>query len=194
MTEAKTRRRGAELEDALLAAAWEQLTAEGFGRFTFDTIAARAGTSKPVIYRRWGSREELLRATLRHRGSATVADAPDTGSLRGDLLSILHGAATGSSTIAALISALVSSHFGDLELTPAELRTALIGSRHTSVQTAFERAVDRGEVDPAVLTPRVIDLPFTLFRHEYVMTFSPPADAVIEEFLDQIVLPLVTRN
>jgi hypothetical protein len=41
------RRRGASLEDAILDAAWEQLTAEGYGHFTIDTVAARARTSKP---------------------------------------------------------------------------------------------------------------------------------------------------
>jgi hypothetical protein len=36
------RRRGADLEEAILDAAWEQLTAEGYGRFTIDTVAVRA--------------------------------------------------------------------------------------------------------------------------------------------------------
>ena len=50
---AQTRRRGAELEQAILDAAWEQLIAEGYEHFTIDTVAARAQTSKPVLYRRW---------------------------------------------------------------------------------------------------------------------------------------------
>jgi AcrR family transcriptional regulator len=48
----QTRRRGAELEQAILDAAWEQLIAEGYEHFTIDTVAARARTSKPVLYRR----------------------------------------------------------------------------------------------------------------------------------------------
>ena len=83
------RRRGADLEDAILDAAWEQLTAEGYGRFTIDTVAARARTSKPVLYRRWKTSDELLRAAIRHRGAVTEVPDPDTGTLRGDMLALL---------------------------------------------------------------------------------------------------------
>jgi AcrR family transcriptional regulator len=65
----QARRRGTELESAILDAAWEQLTAEGYEHFTVDTVAARARTSKPVLYRRWKTREDLLRAAVRHRGA-----------------------------------------------------------------------------------------------------------------------------
>src|SRR5699024_12746064 len=85
MAEARTRRRGAELEAALLSAAWDQLVAEGYGRFTFEAIAERAGTSKPVLYRRWSTRDGLLRAALRRRGAATVTEVPATGNLRAEL-------------------------------------------------------------------------------------------------------------
>ncbi|HLR28598.1 MAG TPA: TetR/AcrR family transcriptional regulator [Ruania sp.] len=192
MAEARTRRRGAELEAALLSAAWDQLVAEGYGRFTFEAIAERAGTSKPVLYRRWSTREELLRAALRHRGAATVPEVPDTGSLREDLKGSLLKAAAGSEVMTALASALISSHFGEIGMTPAELRAELLGSRPTSIEQILQRAVERQEVDPSLLTPRLVDLPFTLFRHEYLMTFTPPDEAAIEEFLDQIVLPLLT--
>src|SRR5699024_11039722 len=122
MAEARTRRRGAELESALLSAAWDQLVAEGYGRFTFEAIAERAGTSKPVLYRRWSTREELLRAALRHRGAATVPEVPDTGSLREDLKGSLLKAAAGSEVMTALASALISSHFGEIESGSASCR------------------------------------------------------------------------
>src|SRR3984957_17041760 len=82
----QTRRRGTELESAILDAAWEQLTAEGYEHFTIDAVAARAQTSKPVLYRRWKTREDLLRDTARHRGAADAPAIPQTGTLRGDLL------------------------------------------------------------------------------------------------------------
>ena len=89
---AQTRRRGAELEQAILDAAWEQLIAEGYEHFTIDTVAARARTSKPVLYRRWKTRDDLLRATVRHIGAASAPSIPDTGTLRGDLLALLANA------------------------------------------------------------------------------------------------------
>ena len=78
----QTCRRGAELDAAILDAAWEQLLAEGYEHFTIDTVTARARTSEPVLYRRWKTREDLLRATVRHRGAADSPPSPDTGTLR----------------------------------------------------------------------------------------------------------------
>jgi AcrR family transcriptional regulator len=46
------RRRGRHLEDALLDAAWAELTERGYAGFTLESVAKRAGTSTPVIYRR----------------------------------------------------------------------------------------------------------------------------------------------
>ncbi len=188
---ARTRRRGAELEHALLDAAWDQLVAEGYGRFTFDTVADRAHTSKPVLYRRWSGRGELLRAAIRHRGESTTTVVPDTGSVRDDLIQTLQNSNAGGNNVAALLTALVSSHFDEIGMTPAELRAELLGSRATSVEQILARGVERGEVDPNRLTPRIVDLPFTLFRHEYMMTFRPVPVSVLAEFVDTIVLPLI---
>src|ERR1700743_3382599 len=82
--EKATRRRGAALEAAILDAAWNVLETDGWGGFTFSGVADRAHSSKPVLYRRWRNREDLLRATLRRRGELSPSEPPDTGSLQGD--------------------------------------------------------------------------------------------------------------
>ena len=110
------RRRGASLEDAILDAAWEQLTAEGYGHFTIDTVAARARTSKPVLYRCWKTSDELLHAAIRHRGAVTAVPDPDTGTLRGDLLALLGRANTLRSDMAALLSSMLGSYFDQTAL------------------------------------------------------------------------------
>ena len=75
------------MENALTDAAWEVLVEQGYHGFTFETVAARAGTSKPVLYRRWPRREDLLLATLARHWRPL--DLPDTGSLRQDALTFL---------------------------------------------------------------------------------------------------------
>ena len=203
------RRRGASLEDAILDAAWEQLTAEGYGHFTIDTVAARARTSKPVLYRRWKTSDELLHAAIRHRGAVTELPDPDTGSLRGDFLALFRRANTLRSDMAALVSAMLGSYYdqagrspADLlgsdddqaGLSPADLRTEFIGGRTTATQRAIERAVGRGEIDPARLTPRIASLPFDLWRHEVMMTLKPVPDHVLRQIVDDIFIPLVARR
>jgi AcrR family transcriptional regulator len=188
----QTRRRGTELEKAILDAAWEQLTAEGYEHFTIDTVAARARTSTPVLYRRWKTREDLLRATVRHRGAADPPLVPDTGTLRGDLLALLASANTDRNPLVALISSMLGSYYNQAGPTPAELRDAFLSQRGSVVEQVINRAVERGEIDPARLTPRIIELPFALFRHEMMMTLKPVPDHVLRQIVDDIFIPLVT--
>ena len=192
-TTLKTRRRGAELERAVLAAAWEQLADKGYSRFTIETVAERAHTSKHVLYRRWRDREDLLRATIRNRGSERETVLPDTGSLRLDMLTALRASNTPQNDMAVLLGALLGSLYGELELTPAQVRTELLGDRTSVAQIAIDRAVARGEVDPARITPRLVRLPYDLFRHEWLMTLNSVPDSVLEEIVDDIWLPLITR-
>jgi AcrR family transcriptional regulator len=195
----QTRRRGAELESAILDAAWEQLIAEGYEHFTVDAVAARAKTSKPVLYRRWKAREDLLRAAVRHRGAADARPAPDTGTLRGDLLALLTDAnadaSSGRNPMAALVSSMLGSYYNKTGLTVAELRAEFRSQRGGSaVEGVINRAVKRGEVDPARLTPRIIDLPFDLFRHEMMMTLTPVPEHVLRQIVDDIFIPLVAAQ
>jgi AcrR family transcriptional regulator len=190
----QTRRRGAELENAILDAAWEQLIEEGYEHFTVDTVAARARTSKPVLYRRWKTREDMLRATVRHRGAAVSLPAPDTGTLRGDLLALLTDANTDHNPMAALVSSMLGSYYNKTGPTPAELRAEFRGQRGSAVEEVVNRAVQRGEVDPARLTPRIIDLPFDLFRNEMLMTLKLVPDHVLRQIVDDIFIPLVTEQ
>jgi AcrR family transcriptional regulator len=83
----------------------------GYEHFTVATVAARARTSKPVLYRRWKTREGLLRATARHRGTADAPAIPDTGTLRGDLLALPAHANTTRNPMAALTATVASASF-----------------------------------------------------------------------------------
>jgi hypothetical protein len=58
-------------------------------------------------------------------------------------------------------------------------------------QLCHDLAVERGEVDPAKLTPRVRSVALDLFRHELLMTHRAVPDDVLASIVDEIVLPLV---
>ncbi len=55
----------------------------------------------------------------------------------------------------------------------------------------FDRAVARGEADPDRLTPRVKSVAFDLLRNELLLTQRPVPRKVIDEIVDDVVLPLV---
>src|SRR5258708_12703424 len=73
-------------DPAILNAAVAALTENGYDATNMDDIAARAGVGKAAIYRRWSSKAALITDTLVYwRPDLLTNDAPDTGSLAGDL-------------------------------------------------------------------------------------------------------------
>jgi AcrR family transcriptional regulator len=185
------------LEEALLDAAWQELTAVGYGRFTIEGVAARAGTSRPVIYRRWPQRADLAVAALRHFGrNEAVPEVPDTGSLRDDLIALLRDVSGRRAALVALFSVQMSEYFAETGTTPAELREQFLAARERpfGFDLVLERAIERGDVDPARITARVRALPGDLLRHELLMTLRPASEEAITEIVDEIFLPLVTKS
>jgi hypothetical protein len=57
----------------------------------------------------------------------------------------------------------------------------------------LQRARGRGEVSTNRISSRIARLPVDLFRHEMIITQDVVPDSVLEEFVDQIFLPLVRR-
>jgi hypothetical protein len=57
--------------------------------------------------------------------------------------------------------------------------------------TILNRGADRGEVDPARLTPQLTTLPADLMRHALILRHHVPDEAEMTEIVDDIFLPLV---
>ena len=149
-----TRRRGPKLEAALLQAAWDELTEVGYAAFTMEGVAVRAKTSRAVLYRRWPNRPELVVAALQHHIESDPFQVPDTGSLRDDLLAVLRHLSTRGGDVAGVLSFLIADSFNEVGMTLADLRErALAGTAKGGTALAIERAIARGEIDPARLSP-----------------------------------------
>lgn len=187
----KTRRRGEELETAILDAAWEQLTDKGWGEFTFESVAARAGTSRPVLYRRWADRGDLLQATIRHIGAGGPVELPDTGTLRDDVVTVLSRMSDARASFVAVLTAHLGAYFQETGTSLADLRDLMRRGPRSGMEIILERAAARGEVDITGLPTRVIDLPVTLARNEMLMTLKPVPRAAIVEIVDEVWLPLL---
>lgn len=185
------RRRGAALEQALLDAAWDELTAGGYARFTMDAVVKRAGTSPPVLYRRWSDRADLVRDTLIHVLRENVLEVPDTGSLREDVLTLLRQINATRARLVTVMSVYLASYHLETGTSPTELLDPADTDRRQAVDAIFDRAVDRGEAKAERLTDRIKALPFDLLRHEILTTYAPAPDHVLEEIVDTVFLPLV---
>jgi AcrR family transcriptional regulator len=187
-----TRRRGAALEKALLDAAWSELQSVGYAKLTMERVADRAQTSRPVIYRRWSSRHELVIAALLHQQPTGTGRIPDTGNLREDVLTIMRRASRrisdiGPATVVGLLNDLMDDDTSDTIID----QLARGGSE--VINQALARAATRGEAREHV-PERVARLPLDLLRHELILTHQPPSSETLEEIVDQIFLPLVAPS
>jgi AcrR family transcriptional regulator len=81
------RPRSPEAEGAILDATLWLLAQDGLEGLSMDAVAARAGVGKATIYRRWPSREDLVKSALGTLTSEIVL--PNTGHVRDDLISLL---------------------------------------------------------------------------------------------------------
>jgi AcrR family transcriptional regulator len=187
-----SRRRGAELEGAILDAAWEVLTEHGYSGFTYEAVAARAGTSRPVLYRRWPRRDDMLLATITRYWRSRPIEIPDTGRLRDDALGFLRNTVAGRMNLITLISVQLADYFRDTGTSISEFRDLLRPpGQPTALDTIVARAVERGELPDRPRSARVVNLPFDLVRHDVVMTMRPVPDESLIEIVDEIWLPLL---
>ena len=187
------RRRGSELEGALLDAAWAELQANGYSGLTYDGVAARAGTSKPVLYRRWPTKPDLVVATMRHAGLFERRELPDTGSLREDVVVSLRNFNESRSGFITAIGLYLANIASDSGLSPADLRARLLGDRRSAGQLFLERAAQRGEIPARAWSPGLVSMPYDLFRHDLTMTLARVPEERILEIVDDLWLPLVRR-
>ncbi|MBO8200920.1 TetR/AcrR family transcriptional regulator [Streptomyces smyrnaeus] len=185
-----TRRRGAALEKAITDAAWEVLVEQGYNGFTFEAIAARAGTSKPVLYRRWPQREDLLIATLARYWRPL--DIPDTGDLRQDAVTLLRTVNSERARALILMQIHLADYFRATGTNFSDLRSRLHSADETPpFERLVDRAVERGELAEVPRTERMVNLPFDLVRHDMLMRMGPVPDETIVEIVDTVWLPLL---
>jgi AcrR family transcriptional regulator len=185
-----SRRRGAVLDDAILAAAWQEMDSGGYSRTTMSGIAARAGTSKAVLYRRWSGLAELALDILKNRMRALTP--PDTGGLRGDLCMLLGEFVE---VFARLPEGMIAGIIADSLHDPVLFREvqAQIGLSQLSARVAavVDGAVTRGEIPPVTLPERVLLLPFDVARHDFIVLGRLLDAEQRAELVDQIMLPLI---
>src|SRR3954452_14817148 len=85
------RPRDRTLDARILDQVLDLLASQGYAGLTLDELAARSGVAKTTILRRWPSKAAVAAAGVERLALQSV-DVPDSGTLRGDLHALLHGA------------------------------------------------------------------------------------------------------
>src|SRR6201996_6351647 len=138
-------RRGEHVRQTVLAAAFDELVANGFDAATVAAVAKRSGVHETTVYRRWVTRENLFVAALLDR-SADAIPTPDTGSTRGDLLAIIRGvigymrSPAGAAVLRAAMLPVADAY--------ADAREAFWAQRLDALSPVVMRGIERGDLRP----------------------------------------------
>ncbi|NED96622.1 TetR/AcrR family transcriptional regulator [Phytoactinopolyspora alkaliphila] len=182
MTRHVGRPRDPAIDRSVLEATLAVLREYGYAGFSLEGVAARAGTTKPSIARRWRRRQELIIAAL-----TTVLvrpPVPDTGCTRCDLIdgvellvdAVIRRMPPG------VLAPLIAECAPDPELNQ-KLTDALVRPPREALMQTVRRAIDRGHLRPDTDAELVVDLLASLVFQGSLLADAPfcserAADAV----------------
>ncbi|WP_433429707.1 TetR/AcrR family transcriptional regulator [Nonomuraea sp. CA-141351] len=178
-------------ERAILDATMELLSEVGYDRMSVDQIAKRAKASKATIYRRWAGKPELVVDVICRRFDMDAPAGEDTGSLRGDLVSIFSGLCQAVERKHTLVIGLSSTLVSNQELART-LREHMPAKDLDDVRALLERAVERRELAGPVDPGRLFALAEALVWHRMIFTGPPFGPEFVAESVDGVLMPLVT--
>ncbi|MCV7101325.1 TetR/AcrR family transcriptional regulator [Mycobacterium palustre] len=179
-------------DPAILDAALAALAEHGYDAANMNDIAARAGVGKAAIYRRWSSKAALMADALVYwRPDLLSVDAPDTGSLAGDLDAIVKRAKQNDVSLISndivLRVALEAAH--DPELATALDDLILFKGRRV-LSAVLAQAADRGEIGAGRDLSLVADVLTAMGLLRVISGETVDADFV-RRVIDTLILPAV---
>jgi AcrR family transcriptional regulator len=179
-------------EAELLAVTVRLLQQQGYERLTLDAVAAAARASKATVYRRWPSKAELVLAAV-IEGAREVSVAPETGTLRGDLLQLANKICEHARTHASTMRAVMVEVSRNAALQEA-MQHQFLDERKTPIDHALRQAVERGELDPAAITEDLWDLipGYLIFRS--IWSARPPTRRTVQRLVDDVMIPSLSRR
>jgi AcrR family transcriptional regulator len=185
------RPRSQEADRAILTAAVELLAERGLAAMSIEEVAARAGVGKTTIYRRWPSKG-LLALDAFVTSFRKEQAQPDTGSLRGDMLSALHAwvRTVTQTPMGPMLTGLIAEAQHDPELRGA-WRDRVLEPLRAQHRIMLDRAIARGEIAPSVDREVVLDLFFGAAEHRLLLGHLPMTDEFIAEVVDVILAGVV---
>jgi AcrR family transcriptional regulator len=179
-----TRRRGAVLEEAIVAAAWEELAERGWAGFGIEGVSTRCGTAKAVVYRRWRNRVELVQDMLARITASPYGAHRSSGDLRTDLIGFLRD-----------MAGFLDGPYGEAvrgsmyEGDPSKRASVLVGPVVVGrVDRILEDAVARGEL-PRMPSPAAANLGHAVAMSEFLHTGAAPSGHAIDVLVDELWLP-----
>jgi AcrR family transcriptional regulator len=187
------RPRSAEADRAILATTLRLLVEQGYDAMSIESVAAAAGVGKTTIYRRYLNKRELVVAAV-----LSIADTldlpPDSGSVRTDLLAVMHQAfgIFHNGFAFSMMGTLLVKERDDPELIDL-FRRKVILPRMEIMGQVFRRAIDRGEVRGDISVPLVVQLLAGALFARHISGY-PEDEVWIRELIDTVLQGIAVRQ
>jgi AcrR family transcriptional regulator len=185
--------RSARVRADAIAATLQELAEAGYSALSLESVARRAGVHKTTLYRRWGTREELVLEAMLDRAGEHIS-VPDTGSVRDDLLELAQTAAANAASpeVAAMARATAAQSPYDARLAAANRR--FWAERLALDGVIVERAIERGEVRPGTDAERVIEAVLGPIHLRLLLTGEPIDRPFLAGIVDMVVNGVLTSR
>jgi AcrR family transcriptional regulator len=179
------RPREARADRAILAAALELIAERGVHGLRMDDVAERAGVGKAAIYRRYRSKDELVRATV----GAMVSEIaiPDTGTTREDLLALMRDAVAvyRDPVRGGVMPSLIGAMREDPELARA-IREDVVSARRDALREVLARGVARGDLSADLDVELALDMLGGALFYRLLVTGGPIDERLAEGVADSV--------
>jgi AcrR family transcriptional regulator len=185
------RPRSEKAREAILAAAAELLLERGLGAVSMDTVAEQAGVSKATIYRWWPTKETLALDALHHEWAVARPARRETGSLHGDLLSLLRPwvRLVGSRPYGRVIAGLVAEAQADPGFA-VQYRERFVEPRRDQARPILARAIGSGELPPTTDIELALDLLYGPLYHRLLHGHAPLNERFLRDVIDTVLAGL----
>jgi AcrR family transcriptional regulator len=190
---AKTAKRAPDRREAICAAVFQLLGEVGYDRMTMDAIATRARASKATLYRTWPDKPGLVAEALTWRFGATP-DAPDTGSLRGDLMALVSFACQISNSPDGEVMTGVMTAAARNPTLARTLYECTFESKQVLHETIVRRAVDRGELPSVTCAGLLHEVMHAMIIAHKLTSAEPMDEAYAAHVVDDVLIPVLANS
>lgn len=162
------RPRSEESHKAILQAAYDLLLEEGFARFTFERVAAKAGVSRSTIYRWWPSKGALAMESAFGAVTAELKYTPSASPVENMRTRMRLVAQAMKGRPGKFIAAILAE--GQQDPGTIELFTAgYIEPARANTRTLLRQAIDEGFIRSDFDVEMAIDIMFGALYHQLLM-------------------------
>ncbi|WP_067692464.1 TetR/AcrR family transcriptional regulator [Nocardia jejuensis] len=180
--------RAEKVREAVHSAVLEAVEERGVDKVGIPDISRRAGVRDSSIYRRWGTRENLVLDVMLSASERTLP-LPDTGSLRGDLTLFATALIDYLDTPLGTGLARALAFITDSDEI-AQARKTFWENRYEANQVMVSRAVERGELAPGTDARTVIESLIAPIHFRHFLTHEPMNDRFVDQHITRVIRSL----